>query len=401
MNMTEFFITVIFWANIGLIAYVYFVYPILVAILARLFGKVPKLAGPDVAKPSVAVVIAAFNEAGTIGRRIAEFTQRFIADGLDGEVIVVSDGSTDATVAIAREYESKGPVRVIDLGTNRGKAVALTEGVAAAKGEIIVFADARQIWADDALVTLLSTFADPSIGAVSGDLVVESAPGVMAGVGLYWRYEKWIRTNEGRFHSTVGATGAISSVRRALFHDIPAGTILDDVYWPLCVALQGKRVVHQPLAKSFDRLPDHAKDEFRRKVRTLAGNFQLVVRLPKIIWPVANPIFVQFASHKLGRLIVPWAAIKALVANVLLLIQTGSVFYGVCLLAQVACYGLGLMGLMGSKNKLASAAGSFLLLNAAAWMSFWVWITGNAGRSWSKVKYAKDVETPIEAGGLS
>lgn len=390
---------VIFWTSAGVVAYVYVVYPVLVAILARLLGRPARMGDLQGAKPSVSVVLAAFNEAGTIGRRIEEFTRRFKADGLHGEVVVVSDGSSDQTAAIAREYEAGGNVQAIDLVTNRGKAVALSEGVAAAKGDIVVFADARQTWADDALVTLLATFDDPAIGAVSGDLVIESAPGVMAGVGLYWRYEKWIRTNEGRLHSTVGVTGAISSVRRTLFSGIPAGTILDDVYWPLRVVLQGKRVVHQPKAKAFDRLPDRAEDEFRRKVRTLAGNFQLVARLPRIIVPWNNPIFVQFASHKLGRLVVPWALIAILVASVTLAIATGSLFFTFVVLAQVASYALGLLGLKGSRNKLANAAGSFLLLNAAAWMAFWVWVTGRSARSWGKVKYAAPVMSPAKAGG--
>src|SRR5215470_5324190 len=105
--------------------------------------------------------------------------------------------------------------------------------------------------------------------------MLESALVVMAGGGLYWRFAKWLRQKESLIHSQVGVSGAIAAVRRELFRPIPHGTLLDDVYWPLQVAMQGYRVVHDDRARAFDRLPENPRDEFRRKVRTLAGNFQL------------------------------------------------------------------------------------------------------------------------------
>jgi len=191
---------------------------------------------------------------------------------------VVSDGSTDGTAASARQVaravgvgqtfvsaafsgrqeclpHARANVRVLELPSNVGKAAALSAGCTAAVHDILVFADARQTWAADALPLLLENFADPSVGAVSGDLVVQSAPGVMAGVGLYWQYEKELRKLESQVHSTVGVTGAISAVRRRLFRAIPPGTLLDDVYWPLQVAMQGLRVVHDGRAHAYDRLP--------------------------------------------------------------------------------------------------------------------------------------------------
>src|SRR4029079_13531611 len=133
----------------------------------------------------------------------------------------------------------------------------------------------------------------------TGELILESNTGVSAGVGLYWRYERWLRKNEGRLNSTVGVTGAIAAVRRELFTPIPPGTILDDVYWPLCVAMKRHRVIHDPRALAYDRLPDRARDEFKRKVRTLTGNFQLFTRLPGALLPWKNPIWLQLISHKL------------------------------------------------------------------------------------------------------
>src|SRR5262249_54665110 len=184
--------------------------------------------------------------------------------------------------------------------------------------DILVFADARQRWDPLALRMLLENFADPEVGAVSGDLVVESAPGVMGGVGLYWRYEKWLRKKESQIHSTTGVTGAICAVRRALFPGGPPGTLLDDVYWPLCVVMGGHRVVHDKRAVAYDRLPERARDEFRRKVRTLTGCFQIVTRLPQTLLPWRNPVWVQFVSHKLLRLAVPWALLAMLLGSAVL-----------------------------------------------------------------------------------
>ncbi len=388
--MSHHVLALAFWASATLVAYVYLGYPVLVAILARFFGRPPRLAGVGDPCPSVSVVIAAYNEEGSIDRRLREFASRIADDGLIGEIIFVSDGSTDRTAAIALEQGPPSMVRVIDLGANCGKAVALSTGCVAATNDVIVFADVRQTWAPDALLRLLAPFADPSVGAVSGDLVVETAPGVMAGMGLYWRYEKWLRANEGLLHSTVGATGAISAVRRELFQPIPPGTILDDVYWPLQVAMRGARVIHESRAKAFDRLPEKTKDEFRRKVRTLSGNFQLVAKAPATVLPWRNPIWIQFVSHKLGRLAAPWALIVLFISGLALVAVDSSArwFFLVVTLGELVLYALAVLGLAGmTNNKLVSASASFLVLNAASWASFWVWASGHSVRSWGKVSY--------------
>jgi cellulose synthase/poly-beta-1,6-N-acetylglucosamine synthase-like glycosyltransferase len=329
--------------------------------------------------------VAARDEAAGIDRRLTELRGLIAASGLAGEVIVVSDGSADGTAERARAHGDAG-VHVLELPGPLGKAGALTKARALASNEILVFADVRQSWDSAALARMLENFADPAVGAVSGDLVVESAPGVMAGVGLYWRYEKWLRRQESRVHSCVGVTGAICAVRRELFRPIPEGTVLDDVYWPLRVAMQGFRVVHDGRARAYDRLPERARDEFRRKVRTLSGNFQLLTRLPTALLPWRNPVCLQFVCHKVLRLVVPWALLGLLLTSAL---APGPV-YRQAFWAQLAFYLTGLVGVgRGTARRFrpAGAAASFLVLNGAAWLAFWVWVTGNAGRSWRKVAY--------------
>jgi len=180
----------------------------------------------------VSIVLAARNEESAISRRLEELLMHLKDSELTGEIVLVSNGSMDATVARAREFETTGLVRVLELPDNVGKSAALTMACQSLGSDVIVFADVRQTWADDALPKMLENFADPRVGAVSGDLVLQSSTGVLAGVGLYWRFEKWLRRTESLIHAQVGVTGAISAVRRELFRPIPQGTILDDVYWP-------------------------------------------------------------------------------------------------------------------------------------------------------------------------
>jgi len=384
----------LFWLSAACVAYTYAGYPLILALAARLRPAQP-IQGLSALDIPVSVVVAAHNEEARIGTRVRELVGLVGARLGGGEVVVVSDGSTDRTVEEAQSAASDAQssaggrvaVRVLVHEPNEGKALALNQGHAAARHPVIVFADARQSWAKDAIDLLVAAFADKRVGAVSGDLVVESAPGVMAGVGLYWRFEKWLRRTESRFDSMVSVTGCIAAVRRELFPVLPAGTILDDVYWPLSIAISGYRVVHEERAKAFDRLPEQVRDEFRRKVRTLAGNFQLMARMPGVLLPWRNRLWWQFVSHRALRLVVPWSLLAMLTIAAAL---PGSP-YRVILWGQVIFYVLGLAGCrpaVARRSRLAAAIASFLILNSAAWAAFWVWGSGRASRTWRKTEYA-------------
>src|SRR5262249_39474146 len=155
-----------------------------------------------------------------------------------------------------------------------------------------------------------------------GERRTHLASAVAEGVGLYWQYEKTLRRLESSVASMLGATGAIYALRRRLWRPLPEGTILDDVLTPMRTVLLGYRMVFEPGAKAFDAAPIRSEKEMRRKVRTLAGNLQLLGLEPRLLLPVVNPVWVQFVSHKLGRLIVPYALIGAMTAS-LALAQAG------------------------------------------------------------------------------
>lgn len=371
----------ILWAVllcVGLVLYAYCAYPLIVAALARL-DPAPVTHSAKVATPRISIVIAVFNERLVIERRLRELARLCADYGQRAEIIVVSDGSTDGTPDIVTQLGLPS-VRLISLEANRGKAHALTAGCSRAEGDIVVFADARQSWPEDTLRMLLMRFEDPRVGGVSGDLVIQAPMrGAKSGVGLYWKYEKWIRWNEGVYRSTVGVSGSISAIRRELFEPIPDGTILDDLWWPLHVVMKGHRVVHEPRAQALDIAASPAS-EFRRKVRTLGGNLQLLQLLPACLSIRRNPVWWQFLSHKLLRLAVPWAMIIILLGSAL----SDSALLRLLLWMQLALYALCLLGLSSrfQRAPLLGALGSFLLLNAAAFVAFWVWVTGKSHRAW-------------------
>ena len=361
--MTDSLLELILWGSLLFLGYTYLGYPVILALWSWL-GRKPVVRRP--VTPKVTIVIAAWNETERLAARIENcLHQEYPAELLD--IVVVSDGSTDHTETVVRRFDSRR-VRLMKLASRNGKAAALNWGVAAASGEIIVFADTRQRFAPDAVARLVSNFGDPDVGAVSGELVLGSSLGREGtdGVGLYWRIEKWIRQKEGEIDSVIGATGAIYAIWRELFRPLPPGAILDDVLVPMRIAMRGYRVVFEQRALAFDRLTESYRSEFSRKVRTLAGNYQAISLCPDLITPWRNRLFFQYVSHKLCRLVAPFALIALLLCNVALM--EGWLSY--LLVAQAVGYGLAFVGWglarIGVREQWTSAAFAFCFLNYAA-----------------------------------
>ena len=367
----------VFWLSAVTVLYVYAGYPALLAVWERLWPRpAPQPADPAASVPTISIVIAARNEAARLPARIENLLALDYAPDRR-QIIVVSDGSTDDTLAV---LETMGSAVEAVAVPACGKAASLNVAVARATGEILIFADARQMFAPDALRELVAPFADPAIGGVTGELLLdceasevagrrqgierrrllldrrnreERGPGrrldldrrgriastIADGVGLYWKYEKQLRRFESAVGSTLGATGAIYALRRSLYRPLPADTILDDVLTPMRAVLAGYRVVFSDRAFAFDRAAADADAEQRRKVRTLAGNVQILWQEPRLLVPIVNPVWLQYASHKLGRLIVPYALLALFTASVALAGQAP--IYTLALVAQCALYLLG------------------------------------------------------------
>jgi cellulose synthase/poly-beta-1,6-N-acetylglucosamine synthase-like glycosyltransferase len=371
----------LFWVSVGLVFYVYIGYAALLSLCARLAarlrarsdrreadhkrsrdGSVERL---DETLPGLSIVIAARNE----GFRLAARLNNLLSIDYPAskrQIIVVLDGSTDNSTDVLERYLDTVDVVAVPAG---GKATALNAGVSIACNDILVFADARQQFATDALRELVSPFRDESIGGVTGELLLDAeamlfanrrkkedrragprnvpdrrqgrASSISDGVGLYWRYEKALRRMESAVGSTLGATGAIYAIRRSLWRDLPPDTILDDVLVPMRVVMSGSRVVFNDRAVAFDRAAPDAEAELRRKVRTLSGNYQLLRLEPRLLSPSTNPVWLQFVSHKLGRLVVPYALLTMFASSLAL---SQRPFYLWMLSGQVGFYLLAACG---------------------------------------------------------
>ena len=311
----------VFWCAAAIVLYAYAGYPALLHLLSRL-RSAPAIRKSDIT-PHVTLVIVVHNEEAQIERKLRNCLALDYPEELL-DILVVSDGSLDGTEDIVSRFATRG-VEFLSVSGPSGKAAALNQAVPRAKGDILVFSDVRQELAADAIRELVANFGDPSIGAVSGELHLapstDSAAG--RGVGLYWRYEKFIRRTESRLDSTVGVTGAIYALRRSLYRALDPCTILDDVAIPMEVVRAGYRVVFERKARAFDHAPDNAEHEYRRKVRTLAGNYQLVVLHPEILYPHRNRLFWQFVSHKLLRPVVPWCLLALMLTSAILSFRGG------------------------------------------------------------------------------
>jgi len=359
--------TVLFWVSAALVLYVYAGYPCLVAAWARLVDRQPRRAPfASGCWPSISIVIAARNEARRLPARVANLLAQDYPG--DREIIVVSDGSTDRPADALAAF---GPsVRLIELPAG-GKPAALNAGVAAACGDVLVFADARQRFAPGALVALVENLSDPSVGGVTGELILDceersdSDSRVGDGIGLYWRYEKSMRRNESRVWSTLGATGAIYAIRRSLWRPLPGAALLDDVLAPMRIVLAGSRVVFDDRARAYDRASDDAAAETRRKKRTLAGNYQILAQEPRLLLPVANPVWLQYISHKVGRLVVPWALMLLLISS--LVLAGSGAMYAIALGAQLVFYALAAAGAaLEARQRMSRVAFTFVILNFSA-----------------------------------
>lgn len=355
----------LFWISVAAIIYAHFGYPVVLLLWP---SRRKALRSPI--HPPISFVIAARNERGRIAEKIRHLLSLPYAGSR--QIVVVSDGSDDGTAEELEAWNGREGVTALHYPGAKGKAFAINQAMPLATGEIVVYNDARQRLAEDALPTLLENFADPSVGCASGELHFETEhkPGLEA--TLYWKYERWVRERESRIGSCMGATGAFYAIRRDLFRPLPHGLVLDDVFTPLQIALRGWRVLHDSRAVFWDVEAKTSSHEFRRKVRTLGGNYQLLRYLPKLLAPTR--IGVQFFSHKIIRLLVPVFLVTALVSNCFL----AGAFYRATLFLQIAFYLLALLAWLvpSALPKPLRIPKGFVLLNAAALVAMFQFLRG-------------------------
>jgi cellulose synthase/poly-beta-1,6-N-acetylglucosamine synthase-like glycosyltransferase len=358
--------------------YTYAGYPLLVAFWARLFPK--KVEFRDDYEPVVSVCLAVHDGALYLERKLESLLsldyppEKF-------ELLACSDGSRDATEELLRTRAKGDPrIRVFVTEGRSGKPSALNLMGSQARGDVLVMTDVRQTLAPNALRALVRFLADPSVGCVSGTLVLKGE----SGAGAYWRYERFIRGAEARLGGMVGVSGSLYAMRRSDWHALPSDVLLDDMFVPLRVAHAKKRIVLSDEAKAYDDAADDER-EFARKVRTLAGNYQLVAKLPWLLVPGKNPVWFQMVSHKLLRLACPFALAALFGASVALSLDSKLpalelAFFRGLTAAQATFYALAALG--SRAGRFGALARTFVVLNAAAVVGLWRFARGTQEVTW-------------------
>ena len=286
-------VKIVFWASLGLLVWTHVGYPIAAALAARVRRR--RVASSEI-EPSVSVIVAAHNEADVIERRVRNLLELdYPADRI--EVVVASDASTDDTEEIVEGLAATDSrVRLVRCPRG-GKVAAQNRGVAESSGEIVAFSDANAVWQGDALRKLVRSFADPSVGYVTGRASYEAADGTNR-EGAYWRFELWLRAQESRLGSVTAGNGPIYAVRRADWFD-QEPWCGHDLGLPYLMVQRGRRAVYDPDAVSVEKPSKDIEDEYRRKVRMLRGAWVHVFRgMLRRVGPV---YFVELVSHRLLR----------------------------------------------------------------------------------------------------
>jgi len=375
--MTEFF----FWLSGFVMFYTYFGYPIILWVSSKL------LSSPVNKKemlPNVSFVVVVHNEEEYIEEKIQNILScDYPKEKL--EVIIGSDGSTDDTNKIIERHRDKG-IKVYIFSKHVGKVNILNEITPKVSGEIIVFSDARQILKKNAIKELVNNFSDDQVGCVSGELILKNESSLISeGVGFYWDYEKFIRKKESDIGSMVGATGAIYAIRKGLYISPAEDTVLDDVFIPLKIIEQGFRVIFDTEAIAYDKMVFSSKEEYVRKVRTLAGNFQIFSRCKSLFDPFKSKIAWQLFSHKFLRAFMFFFLITLFVTNTVLI---GSYPYNLIFFLQIIFYLLAFMGWgvekLGRKGGLLSFPYIFCILNLAALKGFLKFVFGKQKVTWKE-----------------
>jgi len=299
---------IVFAVSAAWVLYVLIGYPICLGLIAK-WNSAPIT--KEWKPRTVTIILPVFNGERWIRQKLESILALDYPPGLM-DIVVVSDGSTDGTEEAVRQFTDS---RILLLNVPRGgKARALNSAISQSRGDILFFTDVRQKLHPGSLRHLVSCFGDSTVGVASGELVLaEGASESEASSGLYWRYEKWIRKQLSSIGSVPGATGAIYAMRRELAIPIPEEILVDDMFLPISAFLKGFRVILDDAAYAYDQ-PMALKTEFRRKVRTLAGVYQLIAIYPELLYPRTRMWF-HFISHKAGRLTLPWALLANLISS--------------------------------------------------------------------------------------
>ena len=371
--MTLFFLLLI------LLIYIYFLYPLVLSLkrVDEVSGDFPS----DTILPFVSIIVPAYNEEKQIVEKLQNtFAQDYPKDRY--EILVTSDGSTDATVALAKALEDKR-VRVIENTERKGKNHAINKALTEVRGEILVFTDANALFSTNALTKLVNPFGDPTVGLVCGRLHYLKGEGthVGKGEGLYFRYESWIKRQESRWGAVSVVTGAIYAIRRELA-TLLEPDVANDFAHPVQVGSKGYKVVFEPDAVALERATESLQEEFHRRVRIVTRGFTAFGKYWKKYGLLQGKRGFCFVSHKLLRWFAPIFLLGLFLSNLFLL---ENAFFLVTLWAQVLFYVTAVFGIFVKRRipKILVIPFYFCMINLAALVGFFLYLRGKRQSVWN------------------
>lgn len=387
MSAAQTVVAVVLWISAGLVLYHYVGYPLLIWCLSRTFGRHrPRPVSESGNLPRVTLLIAAHNEEADIEKRLrSALAMDYPPEHL--EIVVASDGSTDATGAIVRRFADRG-VRLLDYPVRRGKAAVLNAAFAEVRGDIVLLSDANTFIDREAVGRLVRWFDDPSVGVVCGRLILTDPRTGRNVDSLYWKYETFLKRCEGRLGALLGANGAIYALRRRLYQALPGQTLVDDFVIPLLARLRtGCSIVYDYYAVAREETPAHLGCEFHRRSRIGAGGFQSIGLLYPLLHPRQGWAALAFLSHKILRWSCPFLLLVLLGGNLLLLDQP---FYRGTMLAQIGFYALSLLaGLVPVRMRFLKPlrlSTMFTTMNLALLVGFCRWLWSNPSGVWRRTE---------------
>ena len=378
----------VFWASAALIAYIYFGYPLLIRLLASLR---PRLVNKCPAEPTVSILIAAYNEEHDIAKTLKNKLELvYPPDKL--QILVISDGSTDATDEIVQDFaqRSGGRVQLLRQEPRQGKTSAINKAVELASGDILVFSDANSLYDARALAFLVENFCDPAVGYVTGKMIYTNPDGTLIGDGCsaFMKYENYLRAQETRLGSIVGVDGGIDAVRKHLYAPMRPDQLPDFVL-PLKVAQEGYRVVFEPRALLKEQALGSFNDEYRMRVRVTLRALWALRDMRALLNPAKHGIYsLQLLSHKVLRYAAFAPLLVLLVCNALLL--RGGFLYQVLFALQAGFYLMACISPWAAKRGVAGTIFTlpyyFVTLNVACAHAFTRFFKGERQILWQPRK---------------
>ncbi|RYZ55760.1 MAG: glycosyltransferase family 2 protein [Sphingobacteriales bacterium] len=390
-----------FWISLFTVFYTFIGYGIflyLLVCLKRLING--RVTAPSTDQlPSLTLVVAAYNEADILPDKINDTLRLSYPEG-KLSIIFVTDGSSDGSEDVVANHPG---IMLMHSPERKGKIHAIHRAMQMVTSEIVVFTDANTFLNPDAMKLIARHYADPKVGAVSGEkrVMIDAVSDATAGEGFYWKYESTLKRWDSELYSVVGAAGELFSVRTRLYEDVEPDTVLDDFMISMKIASNGYRIVYEPEAYAMEHSSENVEEELKRKVRIAAGGIQSIIRLKSLLNPLRHPVLTfQYLSHRVLRwTVTPFLMIGCFAANVSLVIQRAPELYHFLLYAQLAFYGAALVGYLLAQRKMKVKAFFvpyyFCIMNYAVLAGIVRYFSKGQQAAWEKSRRKQVVANPV------